>query len=314
MLGGENGLTLSDTIFGVDLEHPTALALADLGEGQDLKLLVCEEGDELVRVFDRDALMPESGTSTATLTALATALSSTTQSVLSDLGGSVTNFGAAVAGLSVLALQDTVSEVSALTGSDPRLELTALLKRADFAITVGKQWIESTLELIDSTLAKKLADPAVIEAARRIVDVLLPATPLQAIDHLVDAMLNSRGRNALDPNAVDQALEANDAATDDTAEQPRPDQLPDRGVRQTVLKPAGDLRLAAFAEFGAKGGGKLVAVNPSSEAAPMTGGAGSDWNDITRIAGYGTAAALTAGGVGYSAYVLARRRYLKPGI
>ena len=52
-----DGLIESDAIFSESLQHPTALALAAPGEGQELRLLAAEEGDENVRVFTRESVL-----------------------------------------------------------------------------------------------------------------------------------------------------------------------------------------------------------------------------------------------------------------
>ncbi len=55
--GTANGLVETDAIFSESLQHPVALALAEPGEGQGLRLLAADEGDENVRVFSRETVL-----------------------------------------------------------------------------------------------------------------------------------------------------------------------------------------------------------------------------------------------------------------
>ena len=89
---------ISDTVFEPGLDHPVALALADLGDGGDLKLLCTEEGDELVRVFSKDQVSPDLAEKTAENVSLdATAAGEGSTSALLSLATALTSFVALAA-------------------------------------------------------------------------------------------------------------------------------------------------------------------------------------------------------------------------
>jgi hypothetical protein len=200
-----NGLVESDAIFSETLQHPTALALAAPGEGQELRLLAADEGDENVRVFTRESVVEPSKLAQADLSP-------------GGMPGFSLNFG----GFSILfgilggAIEAGVGQLfvglsAATNEGGASLKMPSIKDSVDqiaAAVSSGTTWIESAFSTIASSAGLRgLSDGAAVEVIESVLDVAAPEIPWKALHHFFDSLLNSSPLNqkgAAKPAAADQ--------------------------------------------------------------------------------------------------------------
>ncbi len=179
--GGPNGLFQADTLFGENAQHPTALALA--GEGNDVRLLVADEGDENVGVFSRESVLASAqaevfnafvagvGSSSFQLGSfgiLATAVGATLQSAVGDLGG--------------IFSASNVSE-----GGAGAVQSAAL----DQFVSAGTQLLDSTLHTVAAVARDNGVPKELFDSLDSVLEITVPSVSLETVDKVLDAVLKS---------------------------------------------------------------------------------------------------------------------------
>ncbi len=304
-LGGNAGLVLSETVFEPGLDHPVALALADLGDGGDLRLLCTEEGDELVRVFSKEQLSPDLVT---------TAIVDASLDVSTTGEGSSISLVSIINTLTSLAVLAAIESVEFATQVDTFGQGGGEPAHFDFAKLAAaiSNWFQTAEKWTDEWLAKlepltgdkiTLADVAPA-AAQLAANFLLPNLPGETVYQVAASYFQTdrhipTGDAPITAPVVDKAIVDMDLGPKTPAErivndavgQPRqasytPRILPDQASDAVALPVAG-------ATDGA--------------ANPLLGGddAQRAW---LRWAAIGAASAAALGGAGYGGYRLARRR------
>ncbi len=210
--GGQTGLSLLNTFTSEGLDHPAAMALAQLGQGQELRLLAVDEGDELVHVFSRDTL--ESPQNPGLLAALA----QDTTSATSGLFGSTTT-GLGILTSLVAALGVSLENFSQPTGDARGLDGGAEANRAfsEFfehlgeAVDHSRHWFESTVKGITGAVGVEIDEQAVINAVEDVISILFPHVPLQAVPALFHGLLSGalRTKKTQPTSADDSAAREN---------------------------------------------------------------------------------------------------------
>jgi hypothetical protein len=214
-----NGLIESDAIFSETLQHPIALALAAPGEGQELRLLAADEGDENVRVFTRESVLQPVKLADGDLSS-----------------GGMPGFSFGVGGISVLfgilggLVESSAGELFAglETGTSAGGASMNLPSFRDFsidqltaAVSRGTKWIESAFGTIFSSAGVHGMPEAAVDVLESVLDVAAPQVPWQALHHFFNSLLRTSAQNqkgSPKPDVVNQTLDTtsvdprNDAA------------------------------------------------------------------------------------------------------
>ncbi|HKD36836.1 MAG TPA: VCBS repeat-containing protein, partial [Pirellulales bacterium] len=185
----ENGLVESDAIFSESLQHPTALAIAAPGEGQELRLLAADEGDENVRVFTRESVVEPSKLAQGDLPP-----------------GGMPGFSFNIGGFSILfgilggAIEAGVGQlfVGLSAGANEggaSLKMQSIKDSVDqiaAAVSSGTRLIESAFSSIAASAGLRgLSDGAAVEVIESVLDVATPEIPWKALHQLFDSLLHS---------------------------------------------------------------------------------------------------------------------------
>jgi hypothetical protein len=213
--GTANGLIETDAIFSEDLQHPVALALAAPGEGQGLRLLAADEGDENVRVFSRETVLQPSPADI--------------QVVTSEATGSL--------GFSTLTLIASALGIAVETGVTAMSEGSISLPTAGGAsakVSTIRDWLESTVATLASSTRLHDATDGAIDIVESVLDVAAPQVPWRVLHQFFDTLLHAADGNKKSPPkpaVVDQVFDAGsdddefDVQGDQPGEQPQ-DSLP----------------------------------------------------------------------------------------
>ncbi len=311
LLGGDAGLIQSDIFFSPDVQHPTAVALA---EGNELRLLVADEGDELVSVFGRQTLPVPTNLNVIAI------IRSTAESLSSSL------FGSATGGLQGLLASFTAFVISLVgeSGDSERgsggevlttADLEAWLKTLSTTISAGERLIESALETLSKPFGDKLPNDG-IGAVESLFNAVLPATSLRAIGELLNVILNPNAKGPPQA-AIDKSLEelgadtqiedAVEAVTADTQLGSEPPTAVEAAkIAATPRKNDASARDAVFARLDKNSSAleKKVAAVVAEESTSESLQTAHHW------CAYVAAATLTAAACGYTASQLARRYHI----
>lgn len=196
--GTADGLIESDAIFSETLQHPVALALAAPGEGQELRLLAADEGDENVRVFTRESVLQPATLAQADF-------SQTAMPGFSfGFGGISTLFGVlgglVEAGVSQLFIGLESGESLGGAGISAQ-SLRESVERLTAAFSQGTKMIESAVStIISSTGLHGVGDGAAIDVLESVLDVAAPQIPWQALHHFFNSVLDGSAFNQKAPS------------------------------------------------------------------------------------------------------------------
>ncbi len=210
-VGGLNGLIEADTFFDADVLHPTALALAGSAERQDLRLLVADEGDENVQVFNVDQITPSMAL-----------VNDTFGSVGGNLGFSF-GLGNNFLFTSVFAIVEQISDVFATSAAEPRdpngggggresqSGNTFAFDQVPTIFSGGIHWLTSTVQTAADSIGIHHLPDDVLDSVESLLQIVAPAVPWRVINVLFDGSLSSGNQTQHDgskPAAADQALDA----------------------------------------------------------------------------------------------------------
>jgi hypothetical protein len=209
--GSQSGLSLVNSFLMEGIEHPAALALAQLGQGNDLQLLALDEGDELVHVFNAGAIdgtTPPSTGFPALLNLSGTAiLAGLLGSGANGFGGLFSLIGALGVAIEGFFLQDSDSRFLD-GGGDVSRPLVEFFEHLGKAVTDGKDWLESTIKDLSNAVGVELKQTELLDAVEDVVSLLFPNVPLQAIPALFNNILGGSAQvKAIQPSTTDQAAE-----------------------------------------------------------------------------------------------------------
>ena len=191
--GTANGLVETDAIFSESLQHPVALALAAPGEGQGLRLLAADEGDENVRVFSRETVLLPSPADTALATSdsIGSALGFSTLTVLASALGVAVESG-------VTAMADGSISQSSAGGASAKLPTI-------------REWLESTVASFAVATRLHDAPDGAIEVLESVLDVAAPQLPWRVLHQFFETLLHASDgskKSPPKPAVVDQVFEA----------------------------------------------------------------------------------------------------------
>ena len=231
LLGGPGGLALSDVFVDLGVLHPTDLLLAELGQGEGLRLLVTDEGDELVRVFSPEDFLPletpepgplpggeSPGFDPGTLltffqTAFAPSLLSGT-TLSGVLGGLVTLAPGVISTFDRLLDFDAGDD-----GSDAAVP-AHLVQFIDTVVDVSQGLVNSLLVGVNHTLGTDLTTDDISAAIDELISMYLYGPRWENIASVIRALLDSFSRHgAQAPEATDAVDEVlGDDASDPVVE------------------------------------------------------------------------------------------------
>lgn len=207
--GDGQSLSLVDTFVSDDLRHPTALALADLGAEADIALLVADEGDDLVRVFDRVdfntadpiVILPPSSVGSVNVAAVFKTL---TTLLLVEPGD--------------VELENSQQRSSDIDGSatSPMLIVVGLLRALNDLLAVGWSAIDAAMSEFHELIPGDGVGDEIIDALRDAFDMLSPLSPWDILKSLRDVLEDP-------PNARDETTDATSAIPDPNPDQQRSD-------------------------------------------------------------------------------------------
>ncbi len=261
--GGETGLSLLNSFISDSVDHPAALALAQIGQGQELQLLALDEGDELVHVFTRDSLEGKSNTG------LLTALAQDSSSAISGLFGANSSglgiFVSLVAALGVSVegfLQDAGDTRGVGGGAEANRAFSEFFEHLGEAVDHSKHWFESTIKGITGAVGVEIDDQALVKAVEDIFSILFPHVPLQAVPALFHGVLSGSDRaKSVSPTSLDQAHESHDsepwtsnisevlnAVAETSSQLPNQHQLPALPAPDSQRSDAAELAIAGSGE------------------------------------------------------------------
>ena len=221
-LGGSDGLVASNRFIDPDVRHPAALALA--GEGDSLRLLVADEGDELVRVFGREQLLERSEL------ALADARSETgTLLFLVAAAGEVAALALAVASFLIVpsAVEGPLGNLFGLgderTSGQAQAIVHTVRREIVTTLAAGTTWLAGTVEAWFSAIASIVHDMTHMEvtgeqirqATQEVLQFVVPQIPWEMVALLWHLLATAEEATTTAPEpptpaAVDQILEALD--------------------------------------------------------------------------------------------------------
>ena len=217
--GTATGLIETDAIFSESLQHPVALALAAPGEGQGLRLLAADEGDENVRVFSRETVLLPSPADTALATSdsIGNPLGFSTLAVLASALGVAVESG-------VTAMTDGSISQSSAGGASAKLPTI-------------REWLESTVATLAVATRLHDAPDGAIEVLESVLDVAAPQLPWRVLHQFFETLLHASDgskKSAPKPAVVDQVFEAgvDDEEFDVGGEQPADVGVPPSGGSQ----------------------------------------------------------------------------------
>jgi hypothetical protein len=232
-VGGEAGLVLANTIFDEDLQHPTALALAETGEGSELSLLVADEGDELVRVFGRETVLGDDDQLFAVIEEASNSSSTSTGGSISAVLAALTSF--------VFDFGDVDSESDRLDDGSGGELAGGAFQRFLTLLDAGWQWASPTLqragemtgaqisirelggalrEIVSKVTGGELSDDKLTEALEKILETALPSASWRMLEALRNAINDSiKSASAPDADAVDEVLGPIDENGDENDEE-----------------------------------------------------------------------------------------------
>ncbi len=302
-LGGNQGLVLSETMFEAGLEHPVALALADLGDGGDLRLLCTEEGDELVRVFSRETQNPDGPPSSAEA-ALAVDASGESS------GGSLLSLTSALTSLLTLAVLESGQAASqfdttSLGGAAAdRFDFSKLAEQFSAWLQTAEQYTDQWLAKLSPLTGTQIKTSEVLVVAGQLAaNLFLPNLPGDALYQVAASygLPPSEAPRELPGAAVDRAIVDMDL----------PAPTPPRFIEDTGARP----HQASFTP--------QLLPEPSAAAMPRPMSAADKLPDVApllnadetqrewiRWAAIGATSAAALAGAGYGSYRLVRRRTL----
>ena len=177
--GNADGLVETDAIFNENLQHPVALALAEAGEGQELRLLAANEGDENVRVVSRETILEPAKLA---------------QSDLSP--GGVSSFSFAVGGFNLFfstlgaLVESGVGDlfVGLAAGADAGGASMNLRSLRDISVdqianvvSPGSEWLESAVHTIVVSTGLHDVPEGAIEVFDAVFGAARPASPLAGV-------------------------------------------------------------------------------------------------------------------------------------
>ncbi|HEV3417976.1 MAG TPA: hypothetical protein VG056_14215, partial [Pirellulales bacterium] len=205
--GTADGLVESDAIFNENLQHPVALALA--GEGQELRLLAAEEGDEVVRVSSFESVLQP--------TKLAQGdLSSTGMPGFSFGLGNFAILFSVLGAAAEAGIGDLIVEIE--LGANAGGASMNLPSLRDFsvdqfaaAVTRGTKWLESAVSTIEVSAGLHNLPDAAVDAIESVLNAATPQVPWQALHEFVNGLLHASAQNqkaAQKPAVVDQVLDS----------------------------------------------------------------------------------------------------------
>ncbi len=190
LAGGPNGLSLIDTFLSAEIQHPTALALAE-SSANDFSLLVADEGDELVSVFNRadllgddPAVMPESF-----LTQIAGAPVGSTL-----LTAVTTVLFAGLADLNELEPADFGNG----SGSDPLVTIAALVQAVNSIVDVAWSVVDAVIGSFNNIVGTEMTAEWSLATLEEVIDMVLPLPYLEMLGSLpgvVQQIVDSGGAN-----------------------------------------------------------------------------------------------------------------------
>ena len=203
--GTADGLVETDAIFSEDLQHPVALALAAPDEGQELRLLVADEGDENVRVFDREDVvqpmklavgdlaptgMPGFSLGFSNVAILFSTLAGAVQAGVGDLfAGLTSEVAAGGASMNIASLRDFSFDQVAAT------------------VSRGTEWLESAVETIATSTGLHHVPDGAADLLDAVLDAATPQVPWQALRHFFKALRRGGEADVQGPRrpVIDQA-------------------------------------------------------------------------------------------------------------
>jgi FG-GAP-like repeat/Bacterial pre-peptidase C-terminal domain len=203
-----DGLIESDAIFSENLQHPIALALAAPGEGQELRLLAADEGDENVRVFSRESVLQPAKLADGELSSPGMPGFSFGVGGFSVLFGILGGLVESSAGELFVGLQGGTTAGGA-SMNFPSLrdlsvdQLTAVVSR-------GTKWVESAVGTILASAGVHTLPDAAVDVLESVLDAATPQVPWTALHHFFNSLLHTSARNQKGPPkpaVVDQTLD-----------------------------------------------------------------------------------------------------------
>jgi FG-GAP-like repeat/Bacterial pre-peptidase C-terminal domain len=205
--GTADGLVESDAIFNENLQHPVALALT--GEGQELRLLAAEEGDEVVRVSSFESVLQP--------TKLAEGdLSSTGMPGFSFGLGNFAVLFSVLGAVAEAGVGDLIVEIE--LGANAGGASMNLPSLRDFsvdqfaaAVTRGTKWLESAVSTIEVSAGLHNLPDAAVDAIESVLNAATPQVPWQALHEFVNGLLHASAQNikgAQKPAVADQVLDS----------------------------------------------------------------------------------------------------------
>jgi hypothetical protein len=208
--GGQDGLSLVNSFVMDGIDHPAALALAQLGQGNDLQLLAVDEGDDLVHVFNGDTINGVTTPGTNGINAIVNAsntviLSGLLSSSTSGLGALASLIGAL--GVAIEGLFTSDFDTRGLDGGgEINRGISEFFENMGEAVSSSKHWIESTIKDLSKSVGVELKDAELMDAVGDVVSILFPHMPLQAIPALFNNILSGATQvKSTTPETVDQA-------------------------------------------------------------------------------------------------------------
>ncbi len=190
--GTANGLIETDAIFSESLQHPVALALAAPGEGQGLRLLAADEGDENVRVFSRETVLQPSPADI--------------QLATTDSAGTPFGFSA----LSLIATALGIAVESGITSMADNSVSPPTAGGASAKVSSLRDWLETTVATLASSTHLHDASDGAIDVLESVLDVAAPQVPWRVLHQFFETLLHAADgskKAAAKPAVVDQVFE-----------------------------------------------------------------------------------------------------------
>jgi hypothetical protein len=241
LLGSADGFALFDTVLAADVQNPTAIALAEIGDGE-LGLLVVSEGDESVAVFNRTALVPDSTSPAfdAPQSFLASFANTVLDAALGSFSGSVPTVFSLLVGAALNFLSTPAAEGDDVSGASRGVSMK-LWEQIDAWVTAGTQWLVQALG-IPHDMQKGPQQPE--ELLKELLEMVLPVLPWKSMEEAIKQFTQPQASaerpsraELVDTAIVDEDLAKLDA---DGEETPTDDGTP---VRVTAARPADDAAL-----------------------------------------------------------------------
>ena len=175
--GGENGPAPVAFFADASIQHPAAMALADLGVGQPMQLLVVNEGDEQVRSFNLNQFVSALPTPESSTPVIGSLLGTTTLSLI--LESAVARFV-----LPVVAEQTNLGGTElASSGGDglPASVFDDLRHVVESAVQTTESQVEKVLQGVNQTLGTDLAPDDVYRTLETFYELFGPTVPVNAL-------------------------------------------------------------------------------------------------------------------------------------